>query len=115
MTTKSITVNDVVTGLNTGGILYLWYDMQKIGAELTAKIRDTISLAKIINSNVNILTQHFMNHLIRHKTFLDVEDDNHVTISTDDFNMLIRRIEALESEIVVLKQNSERKDTNDID
>lgn len=109
-------VFEVVTSINTIGVLYLWYEMQKMGEQLTTHMRKIALFSKVINSNINIVSQHFKAHLIHHKNVLDVNvdqpNDNCTRSPLHDLskNELIERIEKLEQRMSKLEQLRNQSD-----
>lgn len=90
---------EIVTGINTVGLCYIYYELHKLGVDLNTRLRDISTVVKTINSNVNVIYQHFRAHLIRHKNVLDVE--------TSENEFLINKIKELEEKIEIEKYNNQ--------
>lgn len=115
----NLSINDVVTGVNTAGILYLWYEIQRVGYDLTSKLKETVSVLKILNTNVNVISQHFMNHLINHKVYLDNNDESEnksdLKDSSIDIKLLHEEMLKMRQEINNLKDEVSRLKGDNVD
>lgn len=109
---SKVGVVEIVTGINSIGLLYIWYELQRVGADLTQKVKDITLVLKTVNANVNTVSQHFKAHLVHHKNVLDVDhtnssDNDH---SNDGENiskeMLLSRIRKLEDRLAILEYTS---------
>lgn len=100
-----IGVFEIVTGVNSLAVLYLWYELQKIGAEITQRVRDLSIVVQTVNANINTVAQHFKAHLVHHKNVLDVDhgeisdDSSEDTDSDISKEMLLSKIRKLEERI----------------
>lgn len=106
---SKVGVTEVVTGINFVGLCYLYYEIQKIGERMTKHIKDVSLVVKTVNSNVNVVYQHFTAHLIHHKNVLDVDNQDDLNYTSQDTDNLISkgdllsRIEKLEKRLEFLE------------
>lgn len=96
---------EIVTGINFIGLCYIYYEIQKLGAELTQHIKDVTTVVKTVGSNINVIHQHFTAHLIHHKNVLDIDSRESLDDSSEDTDnhvskeALLSRIERLEERL----------------
>lgn len=105
---------EIVTGVNTVGILYLYYELSKFGADINTKIAKLTAITKRINKNVNVIDSHLTEHLVKHQLNFDSESREDESITSDNIiineteNIILKRIQDLESRVAEL----ESKDNN---
>lgn len=105
---------EIVTGVNTVGILYLYYELSKFGADINTKIAKLTAITKRINKNVNVIDSHLTEHLVKHQLNSDSESREDESITSDNIiineteNIILKRIQDLESRVAEL----ESKDNN---
>lgn len=80
--------NEVVTGINTIGIVFLYYKLYEMGVDINAKVAALTGVIKKINRNTNIVNMHLKNHLIKHKTDYDLDNNN---TDDDDVELLLQQ------------------------
>lgn len=109
---SKVGVFEVVTGINTVGLCYLWYESQKIGEDLTKRLKSLTLIVKTMGENINVINQHLKSHLIHHKTVLDVDHDHREDDSSDDEDddiskkMLLKKLKQLEDRIIYLESEN---------
>lgn len=77
---------EVVVGINTVGIVFLYYKLSELGSDLNKKIAALTGVIKKINKNTNIVNMHLKSHLIKHKTEYD---NNDVLSNENDLNEIL--------------------------
>lgn len=77
---------EVVVGINTVGIVFLYYKLSELGSDLNKKIAALTGIIKKINKNTNIVNMHLKSHLIKHKTEYDNDD---VLSNENDLNEIL--------------------------
>lgn len=110
---------EILTGVNTVGVLYLYYELNKLGTDINTRIGTISTIIKRLNNNINVINQHFMKHLYHHKTILDIDNQNlqcetkNPLICSDEIIMQLKNLEArileLESNINPILINNSNK------
>lgn len=100
---------EVVVGINTVGIVFLYYKFQEMGTDLNNKILKLANIIKTLNRNTNIVNMHLRSHLIKHKTELDIDEDiteEDILLNIDNkkmFETFSTEIRKLEERIALLE------------
>lgn len=103
---------EVVTGVNLVGLVFLYYKFYEMGVDLNGKIAALAGVTKKIMKNVNIVNMHLKHHLYKHKTELDVENDNQddslieSNYTKEDIEEILSELAKLKSRIEVLEETS---------
>lgn len=79
---------EIMTGINTVGIIYFYYELNKLGADVNKRIGTISGIIKKLNNNINVINQHFMKHLYHHRTVLDVDDQSSTSDMLENHNIL---------------------------
>lgn len=113
---KSLVTNfkgsDVVIGINSGCIIYLFYEMSKLGADLNKKILGITDIIKRINKNTNVVDMQLKRHLVNHKTDIDIQKDESLKEYLSDNNnsdvitKLENKIIELEKRVIKLEETN---------
>lgn len=103
---------EIVTGINTVGIIYLYYELCKLGADVNRKIGNLAGITKRINKNVNVIDAHLKEHLIKHQLEMDDDSNDNESINNDNIiiseteNILLKKLQELEIRVAELEKNS---------
>lgn len=101
---------EVVTGINLVGLVFLYYKIYELGSDLNGKIAALAGVMKKINKNTNVVNMHLKHHLYKHKTELDVDDndnEDNLLIKSDnqeDIEKILTELSQLKQRIAVLEQ-----------
>lgn len=101
-----------MTGVNLVGLVFLYYKFYEMGVDLNGKIAALAGVTKKIMKNVNIVNMHLKHHLYKHKTELDVENDNQddslieSNYTKEDIEEILSELAKLKSRIEVLEETS---------
>lgn len=99
--------SDVVLGLNSACIVYLYYELSKLGVDINKKIIGLASIVRQINKNTNVIDMQLKKHLVIHKTDLDVENNKLLEDYVSDNNNS-ETIITLESKIRELEKRLDK-------
>lgn len=89
---------EIVTGINTVGIIYLYYELSKLGTDLNRKIISVIDILKKLNKNVNVIDMHLKKHLLEEK----INNENEES-SNEMLKELLTRVDNIEKRIEILE------------
>ena len=98
---------DIVTGINTAGVIYLWYKMSSMGSEMNKKILKITQVLNCLRNNVNVVDMQLKAHMYEsslnplHENREDdlYEDRTHLE---DEFKShVLERIKSLEDRLSV--------------
>lgn len=119
--------SDIVLGVNSACIVYLYYEMSKLGADLNKKVLGLTDVIKRINRNTNVVDMQLKRHLINHKTDIDVEKDqllkdylsennnseviNILELKLKELEKRLEKIEGTMNPIYDVKKGSDEYDT----
>lgn len=105
--------NEVVTGINLAGLVFLYYKYYELGTDLNGKIVEIGGVIKKINRNINIVNIHLKQHLFKHKTELDIEDnedENSFLLEKDhgkdNIDKVLIELSELKKRIIVLEETT---------
>jgi hypothetical protein len=103
---------EIMTGINTVGLVYTYYELNKLGADVNKRLIMLSSVIKKLNNNVNVINQHFIKHLYHHKTILDIDDQTSISDASENNNLLaineniLARLKELENKVLELESIS---------
>lgn len=94
---------EIFTGANTMGVLYLYYELSKLGTDVNKRMVTLTTYMKRIIKNINVIDMHLKKHLRDHKTNFDIDDDKN-SIESSQSQSLIELQEELLSRIRELEE-----------
>lgn len=103
---------EIMTGINTAGMIYIYYELNKLGGDVNKRIGTLSGIIKKLNNNVNVINQHFMKHLYHHRTVLDIDDQVSSSDVSENQNLLavseelLSRLKELEERVIELESIS---------
>lgn len=98
---------DIITGVNTAGVIYLWYKLSSMGSDLNKKILKITQVLNLLQNNINVVDMQLKSHIyetnlnpIHNNQNDDLFEEN--SLLEDDFkNQVLERIKSLEDRLSV--------------
>lgn len=109
---SKIGIHEGITCINTIGLGYIYYELNKLGFGVNKRIKTISEILKKLNNNVNVINQHLMKHLYHHKTILDIDNQSISDNMSESQSLLsvneemLNKLRELEERILYLESNS---------
>ena len=90
---------DIVTGVNSACVIYLYYSLTSLGQELNNKIVRLTTILKRLNKNINITDRELKRHIIEY--IKDYEDTDREALDEEFKKEVLLKIQQLEERLSI--------------